>query len=143
MSFFVRELLFDLANNNIVSHANADDMLRKGMGIAWEYLGGWEKQCEFRCDIVQALQVLVNTRQVDSTDILVLRDYIYGTPIERLDGIYNAVKERLIRTLALLEYESGYTDAKYVDMVISKYPKYAENAAAYRERIHQMGRLFE
>jgi hypothetical protein len=142
LAALIKELLLDLANNAIVQHKNSDIMLSKGMGISWEYLSGWEEHCEFRCDVVNSMQSLIDTQQVDKRDILILSKFMSGLSTTELSIDYPDAYERLVRTLALLEYASGYTDSAYLQRVVSRYPKYAQTLSAFREKMHLYGREF-
>lgn len=143
MAGYVKELLCDLAANKIVHYKDIDYMLSRGMGISWEYLGDWESHCEFRCDIVAALQSLLDTEQVDRDDILILSRFMNGYSTIELSIEYANVQERLIKILALLEYASGYTDNRYISGVLTRYPHHTPAAAAYRDKLHMRGREFE
>lgn len=121
MAGYIRELLFDMANGKLDDARHADT----------------------RCDIIACIQMLVDTKQVDAHDILCLDKFLAGYVLSELSRTYSNAKERLIKTLALIEYTSGYTDELFISTVMSKYPKFSGNAPAYRTRLHLYGRTFE
>lgn len=96
-----------------------------------------------RCDLHAALQRLYDTGQIDKNDLIVLTKYSQGYSLAELQVDYPNADERLIRTLALVEYESGYTDAGYLHRVKVVLPKYNANIRAYANLLHKHGRTFE
>ncbi len=143
MALLIRELLKDYAHNSIVKHSNEDYLLSKGAGMSWEYLVQWEKHCEFRCDIINTLQYLLDTEQVDKQCIIVLDKYISGYTLSELRIDYPNADEMLIKITALLEYASGYTDGDFVSRMVARYPKYKDVASALHNAMHIAGRTFE
>ncbi len=143
MALLIRELMLDLAQNSIVHYNNRDYLLSRGVGIAWEYLQNWEQHCEFRCDIKDALHELYSTGQVDSTCILLLTKFVSGYTLAELKLEIPNAEELLVKTFALLEYTSGYTDGGFIRKVIEKYPKYANIAEDRHNAMHIAGRTFE
>lgn len=135
--------MMDLAQNSIVHYNNRDYLLSRGVGIAWEYLQNWEQHCEFRCDIKDALQHLYNTQQVDSTCILLLIKFVSGYTLAELSVDVPNAAELLVKTFALLEYTSGYTDSDFIRRVTEKYPKFANIAEDRHNAMHIAGRTFE
>lgn len=137
MAGLLKEVLIDLAQNRIVHH-DIQRLVQSGASVSWEYLAGWEQQCETRCDVVSGLQRLLDTRQVDTHDIMLLYAVMIGLPITKPHH-----KERLIHTLALLEEEIQYTDERYLTSVCSKYPKFNKTKDAYRKLLFDAGRVFD
>lgn len=135
----IRETLHDLARNRIVSH-DEERLIQGGAGISWEYLSGWEQHCDVRCDIIQGLETLVRTKQVDTRVILYLSRYLNGETIEELRTDVLNVEELLIQALALLEAITGYDDEKFLDRIVAKYPKFVETRDAYRDKLFNYGR---
>jgi hypothetical protein len=140
MALLLREILLDLANNAIVHH-DKPRLIESGSSISWEYLAGWEQQCEVRCDVVSGLQHLLDTDQVDTYDILLLHRFMCGETLAEINQ--PGAKERLVALLALLEDTIGYRDDRYIDGVVRKYPKYAKTKDAYRDLMLKAEHNFE
>jgi len=134
------ETLKDLVANKIVTH-DVDALILSGVGVSWEYLAGWEQQCELRCDVVNGLKQLLDTAQVDRADILCLDMFLCGYKLVEMP-VTNA-GERLVRTLALLEHTIGYGDEKFLDRVLARFPKLVAMKDAYRVKLLEAGRVFE
>lgn len=118
-------------------------MVQSGASISWEYLAGWEQQCDTRCDVASALNILLRTQQIDRVDILSLDRFLCGFSTDEIAIDIPNVKERMIRILALLEATAGYDDDHYLERVVTKYPKFAKTKEAYRNKLIDAGRTFE
>lgn len=140
MAALVKEILIDLAANKIVHHDD-DRLIESGHSIAWEYLPGWEQHCETKCDIQLALDRLLKTAQVDSVCYNVLIAFMAGFSIEEI--AIPGAREMLIQLLGLLEAETQYSDDRYLESVVRKYPKYSKTKEAYRNLLTAHGRTFE
>jgi hypothetical protein len=116
MSLFVRELLFDLAANRL-------DIIT-------------------RSDLQCSIQHLLDTRQVDTHDILLVDRYIAGYSVMELEQEQRSVSERLHRTLSLIAQRSGYTDDLLLRQLLIKYPKYKSTAEAFRNKLDRVSREF-
>lgn len=121
MAGYVRELLVDLASGKL------DDTMHT----------------DVRCDLLSCIQRLVDTKQVDAHDILCLDKFLAGFSLADLTIIYVNAAERLSKTLALIEYTSGYTDESFLSKMMSKYPTYKGRAPELRTKLHLYGRIFE
>ena len=139
MAALLKELLFDIVDNKVVHHDTAR-LIESGHSIAWEYLPSWEDQCIARCDVSTALKHLFNTDQVDWRDILSLRLLLSGRRVAEIP--IEDARERLVRVLMLLEQATQYTDDKFLERVVTKYPKYSKTKEAYREKLIESGKSF-
>jgi len=142
MAAVIKELLFDIVDNKIVHH-DVDKLIRSGHSVAWEYLPGWEDQCIAQCDVQLALEDMVYTLQVDEYDILLLSKFLSGFSTNELEVDFPHCKERLIIILALLENATKYTDERYLESVVRKYPKFQKTKEAYAAKLFEAGRIFE
>lgn len=140
MAALMREILEDIVQNKVVRH-DTDRLVESGHSIAWEYLPGWEDQCIAQCDVSVALKHLVVTAQVDRRDIIALQQFMSGKSISEI-ALPDA-RERLVRVLALLEETTRYTDERFLERVITKYPKYRKTKDAYLQRLQEHGREFQ
>ena len=114
MSIYVRELLFDMVNGSI-------DPITK-------------------LDIEMAIVHLYKTGQVDRRDILALDRYLSGETVTELSVDYPNCQEMLVKTLALIEAQSGYTDAIFLQRGLNIYPKYAKVKDALYKRAEELSR---
>lgn len=114
MSIYVRELLFDMVNGSI-------DPIAK-------------------IDIETTIVRLFQTKQVDRRDILALDRYLSGETVLELSIDYPNCQEMLVRILALIEQESGYTDEMFLQRGLNIYPKYQKIKGALHKRAEQLSR---
>ena len=142
LAALIKELLTDLVHNKIVHHDVAK-LVESGHSVAWEYLPGWEEHCNTKCDIQVSLKSLYSMGAVDRRDILILSKFMSGYSIAELSINAPDCRERLISTLALLEDATRYTDDRFLERVITKYPKYKETKEAYRNKLIEAGRTFD
>lgn len=114
MSIYVRELLFDMIRGDIDPVA--------------------------KIDIETSIVRLYKTGQVDRHDILALDRYLSGETVTELSIDYPNCQERLVKTLALIEKESGYTDDMFLQRGLNIYPKYQKIKDALYKRAEQLSR---
>lgn len=141
MAALIKELLTDIVGNKIVHH-DVDKLIRSGHSVAWEYLPGWEDQCNAQCDVQLSIRQLIETHQVDRRDILILSLFLSGMSTDELLVDYADAKDRLIVVLALLEDATKYTDERYLESVVRKYPKFNKTKEAYSDKLFEWGRTF-
>lgn len=142
MAALIKELLFDIVNHDIVSHDTAR-LIESGHSVAWEYLPGWEDQCVAQCDITVSLTHLLITGQITVEDTVTLSRFLSGISTAELSIDIPDCTERLVKILALLEDATRYTDDKFLERVITKYPKYRKTRDAYKTKLIEYGRLIE